>query len=179
MIENTIAFLIRSAVADWPSYLLLLGLFFLFRYLIQRFCGNLAERMRAFIVGEKNLYNSDQDELEQIVKRISASRDAQMMEELEVYCQSNPRRLRAWQEYARLLLELFEDAPAACELLERAVSRVRSKQDKALLLYRAGMICREHRNDEQEAQRFFSEAAKKYPRTTYGGLSQDELYSAH
>ncbi len=164
-----------SGLEAWQLVLLIFGLVIFYKYVIRPLNEAFGERIRAWIVGETNLYNSDEDELEQIVKRIRASKDASQMEEMEAYCLSNPRRLRGWQEYARLLHDVFDDAAAACELYERAVEKIRNKQDKALLLYRAGQLCRDHRKDAKEAERYFRAAAEKYPRTTYGAKSREQV----
>ncbi len=169
------SFSLFSGVEWWQGILIIIAAIAFYMYVIRPLNEAFGERLRAWIVGETNLYNSGEDELEQIVARIRESKDAAQMEEMEAYCLSNPRRLRGWQEYARLLHEVFNDPAAACELYERAVDKISSKQDKALLLYRAGKLCRDHRTDAKEAERYFRLAAEKYPRTTYGAKSLEQV----
>ncbi len=136
-----------------------------------------AEHIRAFLTGDNGSYQSADDELHRLVESIRESRDAQRLTELDAYCAENPQRLRAWQEYASLLHGSFKRSQEASELLERAASTLRDKQDCALLLYRAGIIQRDTLQQASDAQRLFRAASTRYPQSTYGKLAAKQLHS--
>ncbi len=135
-----------------------------------------AEHIRAFLTGDNGNYQSADDELHRLVESIRESRDADRLTELEAYCVEHPQRLRAWQEYANLLHSSFKRSREASRLLERAASTLRSKEDRALMLYRAAIMQRDSLQDVSEAQRLLREAATSYPQSTYGKLAALQLH---
>ncbi len=171
---------ISSTITEARNQLLLLGgvillSFFFWLFIIRPRLPHLAEAIRAFLTGDNGNYQSADDELHQLIERARATRDHAILTELDRYCRDNARRLLAWQEYARALDGIYNRPLEAAQLLEEAATHVRSKQDRALLLYRAAIFYRDRLSQSAEAQRLFEQAAKNYPRTTYGQLAAQQL----
>lgn len=120
-------------------------------------------------------YCSADDELAQLVQRITEEQDRSLLPDLEALVRRHPGRLRGWQELAHLQRTLAADPRAACETLLKGSRAVRNKQDRALLLYRAAMLRAHQLNDRQGACELLRTAADRYPRTTYGRKAGDEL----
>ena len=119
-------------------------------------------------------YCTADDELAQLVQRITAEQDSTLLPELETLVRRHPRRLRGWLELAHLQRTLAADPRTACCTLLEASRLVRSKQDRALLLYRAANLRSTLLHDQPGAQELLRRAASLYPRTTYGRKAAEE-----
>ena len=139
------------------------------RWLLPLFGHKVSEALYA------GTYLPGEDPLVVLVARIADEADATLLPELEALVMSDAGRLRGWQELARLLLEVFQDAKASRDTLLRGAEHVRGKEDKALLLYRAGRLSESRLNDASTARHCFEQAAARFPKTVYGRLAAQHL----
>lgn len=142
----------------------------LFRYWILPDWGRaLSERLYA------GSYTPDQDPLASLVAQLAEEHDAQLLAKLEQLVRRDPRRVRGWLEWARLLAEEYGNPAGAVDVLLEGERRVRAKEDRAMLLCRAAHLCETRLKDTKKAEELHTAAARRYPRTTYGKLAQSRL----
>jgi len=113
-------------------------------------------------------YTPGQDALLALASRIRKERDLSLLPELEKVVLQDASRSRSWIEWAAVLDEVARDPRSARNVLIQGAERVRGKEDKALLLYRAARLCSSRLHDEQQAQELYVQAAARFPRTAYG-----------
>ena len=147
----------------------------LFRYWILPGWGDkVAERLYA------GAYLPENDALAQLAERIANEKSPGLIPALEEMVRRQPGRLRGWLELARLQQDLLLDHAAALRTLEQGAAHMRDPEDAALLLYRAGMLCRKVMPDSAAAAAsFFEQAAHRYADTVYGRQAASFLKSAH
>ncbi len=120
-------------------------------------------------------YSPAEDALLVLVERIRQEADRTLLPELERLVLADARRTRGWQEYARLLQDVFGDAPAALGTLRRGAEQVADKDDRAMLLCRAAYLASAALHDAALAEELYREAAGRYPRTAYGRFAAERL----
>ena len=121
-------------------------------------------------VGEKlygGSYIPEEDRLVQAVEEVRRSKDREKLGAVRTLVQADRRRLRGWQELARLYQEEFGDMQAAAEVLTEGAAAVGDKEDRALLLYRAARLYEQMNRPERRLE-LLREAADRYGETVYG-----------
>ena len=120
-------------------------------------------------------YTPDQDALASLISRLSGEHDRQLLPELERLVRRDPRRVRGWLEWARLLADEFGEPSRAAEVLLEGVRQVSRREDQAMLLCRAAHLFQTRLKEEKRAEELYACAAQRYPHTSYGKLAQSRL----
>ncbi|MBQ9834930.1 MAG: hypothetical protein IJ985_04990 [Akkermansia sp.] len=116
-------------------------------------------------------YAPEDDALVALADKIRQEKDEQLMPQLVRMVQRDSRRPRAWQELANLQLYEFSQPQEAVASLLQGADKVKAKEDRAFLLYRAAKTCEQHLNDAARAKDLYEQTARRFPRTTYGKLA--------
>lgn len=122
-------------------------------------------------VGERvygGSYVPEEDALVRLTARIRETRERELLPELRALVLAQPHRMRGWTELAHVYQDLFDDPRAALEILVEAETRVRDKEERAMLLVRAAQLCESALHDKDAAQQYYDRAAERFPRTVYG-----------
>ncbi len=122
-------------------------------------------------------YSPAEDALLMLVERIRQEKCRTLLPELERLVLADARRTRGWQEYAHVLQDIFEDAPAALAALRCGAEQVGGKEDRAMLLCRAAYLAGVSLHDAALADELYREAARRYPKSTYGRVAAERLRS--
>lgn len=138
------------------------------KYLLPALGGAIAD----FIYGDAHL--ASDEPLLRLTDEARRTRSAEALERLRRFAEENPRRLRAWTEYAAALKEYYGRPREAAGVYEQAAARVRGMQDKALLLYRAACLY-DALGVHDKALSLWREAARRHPRAAYGRASREKL----
>lgn len=141
----------------------------LFRY---RLLPLLGEAIGERIYGGS--YVPGEDALVVLTGRLRENRSPELLAELEKLVRQQKRRTRGWLELARAQQDVFGELRRAAETLAQGAECVSSRQDRALLLYRAAMLYRRDLHDEARAAECFERAARRYPKTTYGRMAAEQ-----
>lgn len=128
----------------------------------------------------KTLYSSnittDEEVLVEASRRMLNSGDAQgALELLERYRKENPGLVRSWLMESGLLNDMRRYADSVQVLQEGLESRRWRKEDRALFLYKIGVIYDSMLNNPDKARKYWEEAADRYPNTAYGRSAWDKL----
>lgn len=128
----------------------------------------------------KTLYSSnittDEEVLVEASRRMLNSGDAQgALELLERYRKENPGLVRSWLMESGLLNDMRRYADSVKILQEGLESRRWRKEDRALFLYKIGVIYDSMLNNPGKARKYWEEAADRYPNTAYGRSALDKL----
>ncbi|MBT8777909.1 MULTISPECIES: tetratricopeptide repeat protein [Akkermansia] len=128
----------------------------------------------------KTLYSSnittDEEVLVEASRRMLNSGDAQgALELLERYRKENPGLVRSWLMESGLLNDMRRYADSVKILQEGLESRRWRKEDRALFLYKIGVIYDSMLNNPDKARKYWEEAADRYPNTAYGRSALDKL----
>lgn len=128
----------------------------------------------------KTLYSSnittDEEVLVEASRRMLNSGDAQgALELLERYRKENPGLVRSWLMESGLLNDMRRYADSVKILQEGLESRRWRKEDRALFLYKIGVIYDSMLNNPDKARKYWEEAADRYPNTAYGCSALDKL----
>lgn len=128
----------------------------------------------------KTLYSSnittDEEVLVENSRRMLNSGDAQgALELLERYRKENPGLVRSWLMESGLLNAMRRYADSVKILQEGLESRRWRKEDRALFLYKIGVIHDSMLNNPDKARKYWEEAADRYPNTAYGRSALDKL----
>lgn len=128
----------------------------------------------------KTLYSSnittDEEVLVEASRRMLNSGDAQgALELLERYRKENPGLVRSWLMESGLLNDMRRYADSVIVLQEGLESRRWRKEDRALFLYKIGVIYDSMLNNPDKARKYWEEAADRYPNTAYGRSAWDKL----
>lgn len=128
----------------------------------------------------KTLYSSnittDEEVLVEASRRMLNSGDAQgALELLERYRKENPGLVRSWLMESGLLNDMRRYADSVEVLQEGLESRRWRKEDRALFLYKIGVIYGSLLNNPDKARKYWEEAADRYPNTAYGRSAGDKL----
>lgn len=128
----------------------------------------------------KTLYSSnittDEEVLVEASRRMLNSGDAQgALELLERYRKENPGLVRSWLMESGLLNDMHRYADSVKILQEGLESRRWRKEDRALFLYKIGVIYDSMLNNPDKARKYWEEAADRYPNTAYGRSALDKL----
>ncbi|PNC17239.1 tetratricopeptide repeat protein [Akkermansia muciniphila] len=128
----------------------------------------------------KTLYSSnittDEEVLVEASRRMLNSGDAQgALELLERYRKENPGLVRSWLMESGLLNDMRRYADSVTVLQEGLESRRWRKEDRALFLYKIGVIYDSMLNNPDKARKYWEEAADRYPNTAYGRSALDKL----
>lgn len=128
----------------------------------------------------KTLYSSnittDEEVLVEASRRMLNSGDAQgALELLERYRKENPGLVRSWLMESGLLNDMRRYADSVQVLQEGLESRRWRKEDRALFLYKIGVIYDSMLNNPDKARKCWEEAADRYPNTAYGRSAWDKL----
>ncbi len=128
----------------------------------------------------KTLYSSnittDEEVLVEASRRMLNSGDAQgALELLERYRKENPGLVRSWLMESGLLNDMRRYADSVKILQEGLESRRWRKEDRALFLYKIGVIYDSMLNNPDKARKYWEEAADRYPNTAYGRSAVDKL----
>lgn len=128
----------------------------------------------------KTLYSSnittDEEVLVEASRRMLNSGDAQgALELLECYRKENPGLVRSWLMESGLLNDMRRYADSVKILQEGLESRRWRKEDRALFLYKIGVIYDSMLNNPDKARKYWEEAADRYPNTAYGRSALDKL----
>ena len=128
----------------------------------------------------KTLYSSnittDEEVLVDAARRMLNSGDPQgALELLERYRKENPGLVRSWLMESSLLNDMRRYADSVEVLQEGLESRRWRKEDRALFLYKIGVIYDSQLNNPDKARKYWEEAADRYPTTAYGRSALDKL----
>lgn len=128
----------------------------------------------------KTLYSSnittDEEVLVEASRRMLNSGDPQgALELLERYRKENPGLVRSWLMESGLLNDMRRYADSVKILQEGLESRRWRKEDRALFLYKIGVIYDSMLNNPDKARKYWEEAADRYPNTAYGRSALDKL----
>ena len=128
----------------------------------------------------KTLYSSnittDEEVLVDAARRMLNSGDPQgALELLERYRKENPGLVRSWLMESSLLNDMRRYADSVEVLQEGMESRRWRKEDRALFLYKIGVIYDSQLNNPDKARKYWEEAADRYPNTAYGRSALDKL----
>lgn len=128
----------------------------------------------------KTLYSSnittDEEVLVEASRRMLNSGDAQgALELLERYRKENPGLVRSWLMESGLLNDMRRYADSVQVLQEGLEFRRWRKEDRALFLYKIGVIYDSMLNNPDKARKYWEEAADRYPNTAYGRSAWDKL----
>lgn len=128
----------------------------------------------------KTLYSSnittDEEVLVDAARRMLNSGDPQgALELLERYRKENPGLVRSWLMESSLLNDMRRYADSVEVLQEGLESRRWRKEDRALFLYKIGVIYDSQLNNPDKARKYWEEAADRYPNTAYGRSALDKL----
>ena len=126
----------------------------------------------------KTLYSSnittDEEVLVDAARRMLNSGDPQgALELLERYRKENPGLVRSWLMESSLLNDMRRYADSVEVLQEGLESRRWRKEDRALFLYKIGVIYDSQLNNPDKARKYWEEAADRYPNTAYGRSALD------
>lgn len=128
----------------------------------------------------KTLYSSnittDEEVLVDAARRMLNSGDPQgALELLERYRKENSGLVRSWLMESSLLNDMRRYADSVEVLQEGLESRRWRKEDRALFLYKIGVIYDSQLNNLDKARKYWEEAADRYPNTAYGRSALDKL----
>lgn len=128
----------------------------------------------------KTLYSSnittDEEVLVDAARRMLNSGDPQgALELLERYRKENSGLVRSWLMESSLLNDMRRYADSVEVLQEGLESRRWRKEDRALFLYKIGVIYDSQLNNSDKARKYWEEAADRYPNTAYGRSALDKL----
>lgn len=128
----------------------------------------------------KTLYSSnittDEEVLVDAARRMLNSGDPQgALELLERYRKENSGLVRSWLMESSLLNDMRRYADSVEVLREGLESRRWRKEDRALFLYKIGVIYDSQLNNPDKARKYWEEAADRYPNTAYGRSALDKL----
>ena len=128
----------------------------------------------------KTLYSSnittDEEVLVDAARRMLNSGDPQgALELLERYRKENSGLVRSWLMESSLLNDMRRYADSVEVLQEGLESRRWRKEDRALFLYKIGVIYDSQLNNPDKARKYWEEAAGRYPNTAYGRSALDKL----
>lgn len=128
----------------------------------------------------KTLYSSnittDEEVLVDAARRMLNSGDARgALELLERYRNENPGLVRSWLMESGLLNDMRRYADSIEVLRKGLESRRWRKEDRALFLYKIGMIYGSMLNNPDKARKYWEEAADRYPNTAYGRAARNKL----
>lgn len=128
----------------------------------------------------KTLYSSnittDEEVLVDAARRMLNSGDPQgALELLERYRKENSGLVRSWLMESSLLNDMRRYADSVEVLQEGLESRRWRKGDRALFLYKIGVIYDSQLNNPDKARKYWEEAADRYPNTAYGRSALDKL----
>ena len=128
----------------------------------------------------KTLYSSnittDEEVLVDAARRMLNSGDPQgALELLERYRKENSGLVRSWLMESSLLNDMRRYADSVEVLQEGLESRRWRKEDRALFLYKIGVIYDSQLNNPPQARKYWEEAADRYPNTAYGRSALDKL----
>ena len=128
----------------------------------------------------KTLYSSnittDEEVLVDAARRMLNSGDPQgALELLERYRKENSGLVRSWLMESSLLNDMSRYADSVEVLQEGLESRRWRKEDRALFLYKIGVIYDSQLNNPDKARKYWEEAADRYPNTAYGRSALDKL----
>lgn len=128
----------------------------------------------------KTLYSShittDEEVLVDAARRMLNSGDPQgALELLERYRKENPALVRSWLMESSLLNDMRRYADSVEVLQEGLESRRWRKEDRALFLYKIGVIYDSQLNNPDKARKYWEEAVDRYPNTAYGRSALDKL----
>lgn len=125
------------------------------------------------VYGDRRL--AGDDPLEQLALEVRRTHSEEAMERLRRFADENSDRTRVWTECAVLLRDVMSRPAEAAEVLERGAERVGSREDRALLLYRAGCQYDALPGKQQKAIELWTRASERYPETTYGTEAASRL----
>ena len=128
----------------------------------------------------KTLYSSnittDEEVLVDAARRMLNSGDPQgALELLERYRKENSGLVRSWLMESSLLNDMRRYADSVEVLQEGLESRRWRKEDRALFLYKIGVIYDSQLTNPDKARKYWEEAADRYPNTAYGRSALDKL----
>ena len=128
----------------------------------------------------KTLYSSnittDEEVLVDAARRMLNSGDPQgALELLERYRKENSGLVRSWLMESSLLNDMRRYADSVEVLQEGLESRRWRKEDRALFLYKIGVIYDSQLNNPDKARKYWEEASDRYPNTAYGRSALDKL----
>ena len=139
------------------------------RWLLPIWAQAISERLYA------GNYFPEDDPIASLAAKIFSQHRADLIPELEKLVMSDPSRTRAWLELSRALEQEAHDNSRAADALQRGASRVRLRDDRAMLLWRASvLLCREGAH-EKEGRELRERVAKEFPHTAYGRLAAAHL----
>lgn len=125
------------------------------------------------IYGDRRL--AGDDPLEQLAHEVRRTHSDEAMKKMLEYAQANADRTRVWTECATLLREVMQRPAEAAEILERGAASVDSREDRALLLYRAACQYDAIPGKAEKAVELWQLASERYPETTYGAQAAERL----
>ena len=97
------------------------------------------------------------------------------LELLERSRKENSGLVRSWLMESSLLNDMRRYADSVEVLQEGLESRRWRKEDRALFLYKIGVIYDSQLNNPDKARKYWEEAADRYPNTAYGRSALDKL----
>lgn len=135
----------------------------LFRFLLLPAWGQaLGERLYG------GSYIPADDELARLADRIRSTEDASLLPDMQRIVLRQRKRVRGWLELARLYQDIAHDDKSALQTLLSAVDAVSDREERAMLLYRAGALAANKLHSPAQAAEYFRRAASDFPNTVYG-----------
>ena len=123
-------------------------------------------------------YLPEEDTIARLAAQIRRSEDASLLPNLRQLVLEQKRRSRGWLELARLLQDVAHDDRAALQALLDGAESVTDREDRAMLLYRAGSLAADRIVSPAEAAELFSRAANFLPNPVYGKRAAAKLPQA-
>lgn len=113
-------------------------------------------------------YTPADDAVVAMAEDVRRSADPAKLERLERLVRADSTRTRGWRELAEAQQYVFHKPEQALQTLITAADAVRDKEDCAMLLCRAAYLAGNTLHRQEEADRLYREAARRYPSTVYG-----------
>ena len=120
-------------------------------------------------------YVPEDDPIASLAATIFSQHRPDLIPKLEKLVLADSSRTRAWLELARALGQEAHDISLAADALQRGAAAVKSKDDRAMLLWRASILLLREKGREEEAKKIRERLAGEFPHTAYGRLAATSL----
>lgn len=120
-------------------------------------------------------YTAQADPVLAMAARIRAARDASLLPAMIALVHDDAARARGWTELASLYEEVFHNLQDALQCLTDGAQHASSREERAMLLYRAARFRRARMADSIGADELLRRLAKLYPDTVYGRKAAGEI----
>ena len=164
----------KWSYGEWIAFMLL-GLLalavaegFIFRlWLLPKWAQAISERFYG------GTYFPADDPVASLAQSIIDQHCGERAPELEKLVLSDSTRTRGWMELARVAETELKDLQRAAGYMLTGASKVRRKEDAAMLMWRAVTLLRKDGASRPRAEEIRHELIQRYPKTTYGRLAAE------